>query len=138
MRDATDAIHALDQFRRDLRDLYDQLTAHDDLQRHCDNQRKRIAELEGLYAGAKAEVAELKEQTRWMAQTDSRWEAAVRDLEQAKAENNKLRELVRDMRLFILLASATAGVSILAHGKPTLGMEAFERRMRELGVEVDA
>lgn len=55
-----------------------------------------------------------------------------------ESENAKLRELVRDMRLFILLASATAGVSILAHGKPTLGMEAFERRMRELGVEVDA
>lgn len=51
-------------------------------------------------------------------------------------ENAKLRELVRDMRLFILLASAIEGVSIHAHGKPTLGMEAFERRMRELGVEV--
>lgn len=52
-------------------------------------------------------------------------------------DNRKLRELVRDMRLFILLASATEGVSIHANGKPTLGMEAFERRMRELGIEVD-
>lgn len=102
MSDAIDVLRAIDQLRRDLIGYHGQLKAHDDLQRHCGNQRKRIGELEGLYAGAKAEIAELKEQTRWMAQTDSRWEAAVRDLEQAKAENDALRELVREMyRLFV-------------------------------------
>jgi len=55
MSEATDVLHAIDQLRRDLSGYHGQLKAHNDLQRHCDNQRKRIVELEGLYAKAKAE-----------------------------------------------------------------------------------
>lgn len=64
---ATDVLRSIDQLRRDLSGYHGQLKAHDDLQRHCDNQRKRIGELEVLYAGAKAEVAELRELVRRMA-----------------------------------------------------------------------
>jgi len=53
MSDATDVLHAIDQLRRDLTGYHGQLKAHNDLQRHCENQRKRIVELEGLYAKAK-------------------------------------------------------------------------------------
>ena len=60
MSDATDVLRAIDQLRRDLSGYHGQLVAHDDLQRHCDNQRKRIADLEGLYAKAKAENAKLR------------------------------------------------------------------------------
>lgn len=116
MSEAEDVLQSIDQLRRDLSGYHGQLKAHNDLAKHCENQRKRIGELEGLYAKAKSdrdetamafskerdraeflmrENAELKEQTRWMAQTDSRWEAAIRDLEQAKAENSELRERVK-------------------------------------------
>lgn len=124
---ATDVLRAIDQLRRDLSCYHGQLKAHDDLQRHCDNQRKRIAELEGLYAGAKTEVAELKEQTRWMAQTDSRWEAAVRDLEQTKAENAKLRELVRKLHDELVSCEENEYIP---------GGHKFDKDVRELGVEV--
>ena len=46
---------AIDQLRRDLTGYHGQLKAHSDLQVHCDRQRERIADLEGLYAKAKAE-----------------------------------------------------------------------------------
>ena len=46
---------AIDQLRRDLSGYHGQLKAHSDLQVHCDRQRERIADLEGLYAKAKAE-----------------------------------------------------------------------------------
>lgn len=59
--DGAAVLKAIDQLRRDLTGYHGQLKAHDDLQRHCDNQRKRIAELEGLYAKAKDEIAELRE-----------------------------------------------------------------------------
>ena len=55
MSDGTDVLRAIDQLRRDLSGYHGQLKAHNDLQRHCDNQRERIGELEGLYANAKAE-----------------------------------------------------------------------------------
>ena len=129
MSDAIEVLCAIDQLRRDLSGYHGQPKAHDDLQRHCDNQRKRIGELEVLYAGAKAEVAELKEQTRWMAQTDSRWEAAVRDLEQAKAENAELRELVRDMW-------RDGMCECDEHGACTKCEYGYLNRMRELGVEI--
>ena len=61
MSEADDVLHSIDQLRRDLSGYHGQLKAHNDLQRHCDNQRKRIGELEALYAGAKAEIAELRE-----------------------------------------------------------------------------
>ena len=43
---------AIDQLRRDLTGYHGQLKAHSDLQVHCDRQRERIADLEGLYAKA--------------------------------------------------------------------------------------
>ena len=54
-------LNAIDRLRRELSGYHGQLKAHDDLQRHCDNQRERIAELEGLYAEVKAERDELRE-----------------------------------------------------------------------------
>lgn len=61
MSEASDVLQAVDQLRRELSGYHGQLKAHNDLQRHCDNQRERISELEGLYAIAKAENAELRE-----------------------------------------------------------------------------
>lgn len=122
---ATDVLRAIDQLRRDLSGYHGQLKAHDDLKRHCDNQRRRIAELEAIHARDAAEIAELKEQTRWIAQTDSRWEAAVRDLEQAKAENEKLRELVDELYPLADYGAMDASELDTAHDL-----------MRELGVEV--
>lgn len=48
-------LDAIDQLRRDLSGYHGQLKAHSDLAKHCDNQRKRIADLEGLYIKVKAE-----------------------------------------------------------------------------------
>ena len=61
MSEATDVLRAIDQLLRDLSGYNRQLKAHDDLRRHCDNQRNRIVQLEGLYAEAKAENAKLRE-----------------------------------------------------------------------------
>lgn len=63
-------------------------------------------------------------------QTDSRWEAAVRDLENAKAENAKLRELVRDALTTI------SWCTIDCYPSDNKKRELSERA-RELGVEVD-
>ena len=61
MSEATDVLRAIDQLRRDLSGYHGQLKAHNDLQVHCDRQRERIAELEGLYVKSKAESAKLRE-----------------------------------------------------------------------------
>ena len=61
MSEADDVLRSIDQLRRDLSGYHGQLKAHNDLQRHCDNQRERISELEGLYAKAKAENDKLQE-----------------------------------------------------------------------------
>lgn len=85
--DASAVLQAVDQLRRDLSGYHGQLKAHNDLQRHCDNQRKRITELEGLYAKAKVENARLRS-------------CLSDDAENAKlimGENAKLRELVEKM-----------------------------------------
>ena len=135
---ATDVLCAIDQLRRDLSGYHGQLKAHDDLQRHCGNQRKRIAELEAIHARDAAEIAELKEQTRWMDQTDSRWEAAVRDLEQVKAENAKLRELVQDMWPHVRHRSRMCGECDLPcdESDECLLYGPMRDSMRELGVEI--
>lgn len=73
---ATDVLRAIDQLRRDLTGYHGQLKAHDDLQRHCDNQRKRIVELEGLYANAKAENENLRRWLTLIFETDD-WEIEV-------------------------------------------------------------
>lgn len=61
MSDATDVLQAVDQLRRDLSGYHGQLKAHNDLQRHCDHQRERIAELEAIHARDKAENDKLRE-----------------------------------------------------------------------------
>ena len=61
MSEATDVLQAIDQLRRDLTGYHGQLKAHNDLQVHCDHQRERIVQLEGLYAEAKAENEKLRE-----------------------------------------------------------------------------
>lgn len=66
MSEADDVLRSIDQLRRDLSGYHGQLKAHNDLQTHCDNQRKRIGELEVLYAKVKAEAAGLRELVRDM------------------------------------------------------------------------
>lgn len=66
MSEADDVLRSIDQLRRDLSVYHGQLKAHNDLQTHCDNQRKRIGELEVLYAKVKAEAAGLRELVRDM------------------------------------------------------------------------
>ncbi|MBQ9005336.1 MAG: Lar family restriction alleviation protein [Atopobiaceae bacterium] len=85
-------LEAIDRLRRKLSGYHGQLKAHKDLAAHADNQRRRIGELEALYAGV-------------------------------KAENAKLRELVRDMVVWAYIDSQC-----------DLDDE-FAERMRELGVE---
>ena len=129
MSEAIDVLRDIDQLRRDLSGYHGQLKAHNDLQRHCDNQRERITELEGLYAIVKQDR-----------------DAYKRQAERFVVENVKLRELVRDLWPF-----AKAG---WVHACPNRECCLFEKcdadseyecpieeymdgRMRELGVEVD-
>ncbi len=80
MSEAIDVLRDIDQLRRDLSGYHGQLKAHNDLQRHCDNQRERITELEGLYAIVKQDR-----------------DAYKRQAEKFVVENVKLRELVKDI-----------------------------------------
>lgn len=129
---ALDVLRAIDQLRRDLGGYHGQLKAHDDLQRHCDNQRRRIGELERLYAGAKAERDEA-------VMAFGRENARANVL---MAENAKLRELVRDIWQF---TGAACKKYPRLFDQPAQGAQAvlpnaidyFEQRMRGLGVEVD-
>ena len=131
MSDGADVLRAIDQLRRDLSGYHGQLKAHNDLQRHCDNQRERIVELEGLYAKAKAERDEA---SMAFSKEHDRAEFLMR-------ENTKLRELVRDMWRFTgaackkyprLFDPCTQGGQMV---RPN-AIYAFEQRMRELGVEI--
>ena len=115
MSDGTDVLRAIDQLRRDLSGYHGQLKAHNDLQRHCDNQHERIGELEGLYANAKAERDEAN---MAFSKEHDRAEFLMR-------ENAKLRELVEDMWNW-LAPTAVGG------GAPLKGLYDY---MRELGVE---
>ena len=85
--DADDVLQSIDQLRRDLSGYHGQLKAHNDLKKHCENQRKRIGELEELYAKAKAERDET---AMAFSKEHDRAEFLTR-------KNAKLRELVRDM-----------------------------------------
>ena len=51
-----------------------------------------------------------------------------------EAENEALRELVRDMALFIALAGLD--LRFRSHGKRELSASAFNRRMNKLGVKI--
>lgn len=112
MSDGTDVLRAIDQLRRDLSGYHGQLKAHNDLQRHCDNQRERIAELEGLYEKAKAERDEA---AMSFSKERDRAEFLMR-------ENAKLRELV---------------VEIYEDQCDNSERWRYRDRMRELGIEVD-
>ena len=117
MSDGTDVLRAIDQLRRDLSGYHGQLKAHNDLQRHCDNQRERIGELEGLYANAKAERDEAN---MAFSKEHDRAEFLMR-------ENAKLRELVRMML-------RVAGVAEYA---TDIEWQTITHYLRELGIEVD-
>lgn len=119
MSEATDVLHSIDQLRRDLSGYHGQLKAHNDLQIHCDRQRERIAELEGLYVKSKAESAKLREQMERLVtllrndcDIEASWDGLrrfwsieltedgclMRDRAcKAEAENAKLRELVNGL-----------------------------------------
>ena len=120
---ALDVLGAIDQLRRDLSGYHGQLKAHDDLQRHCDNQRMRIGELERLYAGAKAERDEAV-----MAYGRERARANV-----LMGENARLRDLCAEMYHAARLLDANRhieGMRVTDERR-----EDWERRMGELGVE---
>lgn len=125
---------AIDQLRRDLSGYHGQLKAHSDLQTHCDRQRERIADLEGLYAKAKAEIAKLRKELEFERENND----SIRRLFDAVAPRcgkpdcpslveyvEKLRELCKDMWDWLLV--------------PTVGgatLHDLQGRMRELGIEV--
>lgn len=136
MSEADDVLRSIDQLRRDLSGYHGQLKAHNDLQRHCDHQRERITELEGLYAKAKAENEQLKADN---AMYRTRFaDSFIRLLN----KRDELRELVRDIWQFTGAACkkypklfdqpAQGGQSLQPNA-----IDFFEQRMRELGVEVD-
>lgn len=126
MSDGADVLRAIDQLRRDLSGYHGQLVAHNDLQRHCDNQRKRIVELEGLYAKAKAERDEA---AMAFSKEHDRAEFLMR-------ENAKLRELV----IAFDWCTENFDTPSKCDQCPLSQSDALnpecEIRMRELGVEV--
>lgn len=141
MSETIDVLKSIDQLRRDLSGYHGQLTAHNDLQRHCDNQRARITELEGLYAEKKAENAELKRKLGILGEYGIEVVDAVaggfeiysedhRLADALKAENDKLRELAKDM--WRLLHHWLFEAKEVPYGE----IKAVSDRMRELGVEV--
>ena len=62
--DGAAVLKTIDQLRRELSGYHGQIKANNDLQKHCDNQRKRIAGLESLHAREKAENAKLRKLLR--------------------------------------------------------------------------
>ena len=120
MSEADNVLRDIDQLRRDLSCYHGQLKAHNDLQRHCDNQRERISELEGLYAKAKADR---DENAKNMSKEYDRAEFLAR-------ENAKLRELLREMWTFTELVDVCGRLS---SGGAWNAAE-FGERLRELGV----
>lgn len=112
---ADDVLRDIDRLRRDLSGYHGQLKAHNDLQRHCDNQRERISELEGLYAKAKADRDEnamnfskeydraeflARRSTELRKQGERLFEKTLKlasEKDKLKGENSKLRKLCADM-----------------------------------------
>lgn len=89
MSEADDVLRSIDQLRRDLSGYHGQLKAYNDLQKHCDNQRKRIVVLEGLYVKAKAKRSET---AMSFSKEHDRAEFLMR-------ENAKLRKLLQDVAI---------------------------------------
>ena len=157
MSEADDVLRSIDQLRRDLSGYHGQLKAHNDLQRHCDNQRRRIVELEGLYTKAKAENVELLEERDMyrdlvdcmvhpdvpdqlyaenveLRDENARLRSCLSDdAENARmimGENAKLRELVRVMWRELAVACAE---QVTSHET----LRKVSDRMCELGIEVE-
>lgn len=115
MSKADDVLQAVDKLRRELSGYHGQLKAHNDLQRHCDNQRARITELEGLYAKVKADRDEAamefskehdraeflsRKSTKLREQGERLFEKTLKlatEKDRLKEENSKLRKLCADM-----------------------------------------
>lgn len=110
MSEAIDVLRDIDQLRRDLSGYHEQLKVHNDLQRHCDNQRERLAELEWLYTNVKQDRDAYKCQA-----------------ERFVVENVKLREVLRSC---VVLLTDHQFLHL-----PELLDETF-KAMRELGIEV--
>lgn len=108
MSEATDVLRSIDQLRRDLSGYHGQLVAHNDLQRHCDNQRERLAALEGMYANVKSERNAYKRQA-----------------ERFVVENVKLRNLVKRYHRLV------TGTDEL------WSWQSVYAELQELGIEVD-
>ena len=132
MSDAIDVLRSIDQLRRDLSGYHGQLKAHNDLQRHCDNQRKRIGELEGLYAEVKAENERLRKELESVGTAAYLYgrDGLRSENEKLKAENAKLRELVRAAWKCIHTGASCYDCRLIAGGCT------LQTAMRELGVEV--
>lgn len=108
MSEAIDVLRDIDQLRRDLSGYHGQLVAHNDLQRHCDNQRERLAELEGLYTSVKQDR-----------------DAYKRQAERFVVENVKLRDLCKRLYLFAM------------DEYPDGAELNFADELNEIGIEVD-
>ena len=108
MSEAIDVLRDIDQLRRDLSGYHEQLKVHNDLQRHCDNQRERLAELEGLYANVKQDR-----------------DAYKRQAERFVVENVKLRNLVKRYH------------SLVTGTDELWSWQSVYTELQELGIEVD-
>ena len=120
MSEAEDVLQSIDQLRRDLSGYHGQLKAHNDLKKHCENQRKRICELEGLYEKAKAENDETA--TAFSKEHD-RAEFLMR-------KNAKQRELIKAAWRCIHTGLSCSDCRLIAGGCT------LQSAMRELGIEV--
>lgn len=125
---ATNVLRDIDQLRRDLAKYHDVLKAYDNLQRHCDNQRKELASLGAAHVPIKGERDAYRKQCDKLA-----------------AENAKLRELAAGIGhlLFILDVDYCAACprDDINHPCPVHTVEGgeclYETDLRDLGVEVD-
>lgn len=105
-------IQDIDQLRRDLSGYHGQLVAYNDLRRHSENQRERIASLEALHATDTAKVASLC------------------------VENQKLRSWIK--RLWHAARLMDANSHIEGMRLDDAFRAEFEVAMAALGVDLDA
>lgn len=144
----TVVLQAIDQLRRDLSGYHEQLVAHNELERHCDNQRKRISELEGLLAGMKAENARLHEYATKLEQTNIALDSDntelrndMKDMQTIVRDNHSLRELVRHLFWWDSDSRYAKGCQECptqtdCDGETCIFWDVLRDRARELGIEV--
>lgn len=133
MSDATDVLTAIDQLRRDLSGYHGQLKAHNDLQRHCDNQRNRIVELEGLYAEAKSENAKLRRKLEILRDHGIEIVDAVAGGFEIYSKDHELADRLK----WLVERYHSAMRCMLETGTSPTDPAFLEDRMREIGMEVD-